>query len=350
MKLNCESIPEATLVDNTFIDHFMAGANGEFVKVYLYLLRCASGGRDVTVPGIADFFDETEGDVIRAIHYWEGVRLLELETGEDKSIQAIRLLPCPREPRRSTEAAAISPADIVRAAAPPDIAGKEMKKRQQSRTILQKLLFVAEQYFQHPLSSSEQDMLEYFVCDLHMSSDLVEYLLEYCLEKDHPSVRYMEKVAQAWVSGGITTVKQAKDQVRAFGGDYTEIFRELGLTRKPAPAEMEIMDKWLSEYSFSMDIIKEACRRTLKLTSQPSLSYADGILSSWKASGVTSLDEIRALDVAHESEKKARDSRGSVQGQAARRLKASDQFSGYSHEDADWNALSMQIMQQQKKG
>ena len=30
-----------TLIDNSFIDHYMADANGEFVKIYLYLVRCA---------------------------------------------------------------------------------------------------------------------------------------------------------------------------------------------------------------------------------------------------------------------------------------------------------------------
>ena len=30
----------ATYVSNQFIDHYMTSANGEYVKVYLYLLRC----------------------------------------------------------------------------------------------------------------------------------------------------------------------------------------------------------------------------------------------------------------------------------------------------------------------
>ena len=48
-----------TLIDNLFIDHYMADANGEFVKIYLYLVRCACPGRDVSIPGIADFFEQT---------------------------------------------------------------------------------------------------------------------------------------------------------------------------------------------------------------------------------------------------------------------------------------------------
>ncbi len=412
MKLNCESKPGATLVDNTFIDCYMAKANGEFVKVYLFLLRSAGEGRDVTIPGIADFFEQTEGDVVRALNYWQSAGLISMSLEADGSIGGIRILTCrdAQAGEQSSSAAALgmmpqaaSPASSrtvvpaktaspvsssivipaktassliggtapasgadfsgpgsgaaasdarafgpeTSAEDPAEVAEQQKLQRQLDRAVLQRLLFVAEQYFQHPLSSSERDMLEYFVGDLHMSADLVEFLLEYCLDKGHPSVRYMEKVAQAWISRGITTVKEARDEVRSFGGDYTAIFRELGLTRQPAPAEIKLMDKWLSEYSFSLDIIKEACRRTLMQTSQPSLSYADGILTSWNASGVKTADEIRRLDAEHEAVKKSRDG---GKGKTARRPQSSGQFSGYSHEDADWNALSMQVMQQQKKG
>ena len=30
----------ATIISNRFIDEYMINANGEFVKIYLYLLRC----------------------------------------------------------------------------------------------------------------------------------------------------------------------------------------------------------------------------------------------------------------------------------------------------------------------
>ena len=33
---------QVTCISNSFIDHFMPEANGEYVKIYLYLLRCLS--------------------------------------------------------------------------------------------------------------------------------------------------------------------------------------------------------------------------------------------------------------------------------------------------------------------
>ena len=66
-----------TLLSNDFIDNYMVNANGEFVKVYLFLLRhlddpCSS----LTITPIADSLNNTENDVLRAFRYWETAGLL----------------------------------------------------------------------------------------------------------------------------------------------------------------------------------------------------------------------------------------------------------------------------------
>ena len=63
-------------ISNNFIDYYLADANGDFVKVYLYLVRLYSCGRPVSVSDIADYFRCTEKDVCRAIRYWISVGVL----------------------------------------------------------------------------------------------------------------------------------------------------------------------------------------------------------------------------------------------------------------------------------
>ena len=54
-----------TTVSNVFIDEFMPLANGEFTKIYLYLLRCISNGKtNISIDCLADFFNQTEADII----------------------------------------------------------------------------------------------------------------------------------------------------------------------------------------------------------------------------------------------------------------------------------------------
>ena len=67
------SVP-STAVAHEFIDEYMARANGEYVKVYLFVLR--HQGEDITIEGIADALDHTESDVRRALAYWEKLGIL----------------------------------------------------------------------------------------------------------------------------------------------------------------------------------------------------------------------------------------------------------------------------------
>ena len=82
-----------TLLSHIFIDTYMPRANGEFVKVYLYLLRflsepeCAFGLSD-----IADAFDCPESDILRALRYWEKAGLLALSWDGQKKLQGITFI------------------------------------------------------------------------------------------------------------------------------------------------------------------------------------------------------------------------------------------------------------------
>ena len=59
-----------TSIDNAFIDSYMAEANGEYVKVYLLLLRRMGETSPFSVSEFAEILENTEGDIIRALKYW----------------------------------------------------------------------------------------------------------------------------------------------------------------------------------------------------------------------------------------------------------------------------------------
>lgn len=81
-----------TTVSDIFIDQYMPKANGEFVKVYLYLLRATGSGAGIaTISEIADHFSNTEADIIRALNYWASEGILQVQTGADGQIMGINL-------------------------------------------------------------------------------------------------------------------------------------------------------------------------------------------------------------------------------------------------------------------
>ena len=94
IKLEGSSQTMATIVSNYFLDEYMPNANGEFVKIYLYLLRALSSpDMDISICHIADIFNHTEKDVVRALRYWEQIGLLDLKFDSNKMLTNIKMKP-----------------------------------------------------------------------------------------------------------------------------------------------------------------------------------------------------------------------------------------------------------------
>ena len=80
-----DNYADSTVVSNLFIDEYMMDANDAQLKVYFYLLRMLNADQAISVSGIADKFNHTEKDVIRALKYWEKQQILDLGFDENKA-------------------------------------------------------------------------------------------------------------------------------------------------------------------------------------------------------------------------------------------------------------------------
>lgn len=283
-----------TIVENEFIDVYMASANGEYVKVYLLLLRHLYDPRlDLTISSLADRLDCTEKDIIRALHYWSEAKLLTIDYDASGAICGLSL--------GKTTTTSISREEITQAPANKSSGTKSSLSPED----LQQLLFVTEQYMGRPLSVSDIQKIYYFIEELHMSLDLIEYLIEYCVENNHKSIHYIESVAVAWAEAGITTVSGAKEHSSFYNKNCFAILNAFGIRgRNPAPFELEYIKKWTGEYGFTLDVVLEACNRTIANAHKPDFKYTDSILSNWFVNNVHHLSDISRLDLAHQKKKK----------------------------------------------
>ena len=96
----------------------------------------------------------------------------------------------------------------------PDAASVEAFRSSAKRA---QLLFVIEQYIGKPLAPSEVESVYYISEQLHFSDALIDYLLQYCIDRGKKDFRYIQKVAVNWAEHGITTPKQAERAVSSFG-------------------------------------------------------------------------------------------------------------------------------------
>lgn len=366
--LQNSSMTEVTILSNTFIDNYMPEANGEFVKVYIYLLRSLSNAPvSFSLEQMADRLLCTERDILRALKYWAKQELLVLNFTDSDKLCGIALL----SPDKHTENASSVSASVetvstveqpaIQAASAPSAAvepsvptGKASSDKKQELTperirelkqneeIIQ-ILYIAEQYLGKTLSPTESQKLLFFYDGLGLSADLIEYLLEYCVSHNHKSIRYIEKVAIAWAEEGITTVEQAKRSNSRYNKEYFTILKALGITnRNPVETEITLMDTWLKTYCFSMEIIQEACNRTVLQTGQASFQYTDKILEGWKKKEVKTLDDIRSLDDEHQKRRQSKKAASRKPAAPA----SNNRFNNFEQREYDFSEYEKHLLNQ----
>lgn len=331
--LHGDSRADQTLVSNVFLDEYMPAANGEYVKIYLYLLRCLSSDQaELSLTLIADRFDHTEGDILRALKYWEKMKLVKLEYSDADSLSGIRLLNSGEAAGKAAVPEPASPKADAPASASQKIPPFSMEEQQQ-------LLFICEQYLGKTLSSTEVARISYFHDVLGFSADLIEYLVEYCVCKGSRSIHYIETVALAWAEAGVSTVAQAKERTTTYTRGCFAIMKAFGINdRNPVDPELKYIEKWLHTYDFTLELILEACRRTMERLHKPSFEYADRILKKWTEQKVHNLEDVKALDQSHKKQRPGTRTAPSVR---------STGFSNFEQRDYDFDALEQQLLKSQ---
>lgn len=418
-----------TAVADEFIDQYMAAANGEYVKVYLYLLRHQS--EPVSVDAIADALNHTESDVRRALAYWEkaGVLLredlLSPDGGEkdagtaadrpkagavlDREMSGGRGAAFSADPQvtpdsrstayhgstqagadgwsasysgtpqavNQTAPAAVKPQGAVSEPAPaagrtdsvsfgtaPAAAAPSPKpvysvaqvNRLSGDEEFAQILYIAQKYMNKVFTPRDCQVFAYLYDTLKFSPELLEYLVEYCVQNGHVSVRYMETVAINWHEQGFRTPDEAKEYAEGFNNDAFSVMKAFGLNdRRPATEEQKMITKWFREYGFGRELVLMACNRTISAIHTPSFRYTDKILSDWKLAGVRTKANVEALDEKRSKSRAqgaggqaqgGRSSGGQGAGQADGGRRKSNQFHNFKQRDTDYDALVLKQLKE----
>ena len=346
ISINTDNKETFSSVSNHFIDYYMTDANGDFVKVYLYLVRLLSAKEPISFADIADHFNLTEKDICRAIRYWIGQDVLKLNYNSSGEVTGITLLTLheksqkekdsmlsrdnlalfkladkkpdkPQSPEKKDQSdttQTVKSAPVIlngdfsplpkRKSFTPEMAEKAKADEQ-----FADVLFEAEAYFGKKLSSNDMEILIYIHDQLGMSADLMEFLIEYCVSRGKKSLRYAERVAIDWYKSDLHTREEVQKRINDTINNplYRAVFKEMGIKRDEASGiEKAYMDTWQKDLGFETNIILEACRRAIiAKPNSANFAYINGILENWYKDNVSSLADIERLDREFAAKKKS---------------------------------------------
>jgi len=273
---------EFTPVNNVFIEKYMPQARGEFIKIYLLMLKHnISGELGVSSSILASSLNLLESDIMNALNYWNDlgvVKFTQIDTMGNFNVEFLDLVD---EPIKQTKQV-----DLLEAL---------------DSTNTKAMLKDIEMLLARPLSPNEMSIYLNWQREFAFSSELILILMEYCISKGKSDPRYIEKVALSWYDLKITTIDQAQNLIKKTEDKWInirKILTYLGINNNTdiMKPQQDLIEKWLLIYKFPNDIILKACDICFERLNRADFKYIDGILTNWSKNNIKTLEDIALKD------------------------------------------------------
>ncbi|MCF0142700.1 MAG: DnaD domain protein [Parasporobacterium sp.] len=332
--LSHEGLVSSTGIPNNFIENYMPRAAGEFVKIYIYLLKCLNENQsELSLSKIADVFDNTTKDIMRALKYWQKKGLLKLTVNEEGLITNLVLAQCPdgeptevtiTEPAAEKAAAAVNvqaepaasdetlkkgacaapeanvsqtaaeepaAADVPSADVPPQAQWSAPPRKAYSRAELERfseqeevrgIIHATEKLIKKNLKQSDINTMLYIYDSLGFSLDLIDALIDRCVADGITTAHATEKVALDWAEQGITSMEALSARLKSYSPACNSYRKAINHPKKVLTTkELGYINTWTGEYGFSPAQIEEAVAKAFDYTEAPSAAYINKIIKSW---------------------------------------------------------------------
>ncbi|MGN0734982.1 MAG: DnaD domain protein [Anaerovoracaceae bacterium] len=262
-----------TDVENMFINEYLPGAPGEYVKVYLYGLLYAQLGTEMTHSAMAAQLGMSEKTLADAWNYWEQMGVVKKIPSDEGTgiinfdIEFINL----REKMYGNVSSGESPKNEETGPAP--LQNEELKK----------LFDDVERFMGRPLSSGESSEIASWMSQNGATPELVRAAFEYCCERGKANVKYVGKVVFQWNSQGLKKEEDIREYIKNLDerqSIYKRVLNSLGLNRNATEAERKMISHWIDDLKFNTERILAACDKTISMAS-PSLRYVNKVLENW---------------------------------------------------------------------
>lgn len=266
-----------TIIPDVFFTEYLPEANGDFIKVYLYILFLSKYDKDIKVNDLCKKLGLSLKVIQDALKYWEGQNvLIKKNTGfVFNNLQELELhhLYKPR--------AALSAEQIQKSAT----------SQKRAKTIE----YINNKFFSGLMPTSWYPDIELWFQKYGFDDEVMIALFEYCFDKSALHRNYMQVVADAWAKNSIKTFNDLDhyfEKQEKLNKVANMISKKLGLSRQLSQYEFAYIEKWILDFSFTFEIIEIALKRTTS-KSNPSFDYIDKLLSDWHDRGFKTCEQVQ---------------------------------------------------------
>lgn len=282
MKLeNADILPlfSNTLIPDIFFSEYLSEANGDFIKVYLYMLFLSKYDKDIKINDLSKKLVLPVKTIQDAVKYWEEQGLItKKNTGYIiNNMQEIELHKL-YKPKTALSA-------------------EQLQKSAENQQRAKAIEFINNKYFSGLMPTTWYPEIELWFKKYNFDEEVMIALFGYCFDKSALHKNYVQTVAEAWNKNNIKTFndldvyyeKQEKLKIIA-----KTIAKKLGLSRGLTQYEYAYIEKWNIDYGYGLDVIEIALKKTTS-KANPNFDYLDKLLTDWHDRGFKTPNDVQAF-------------------------------------------------------
>lgn len=267
----------STEIPDVFFTEYLSQANGDYVKVYLYLLFLSKYDKDIKINDLSKKLALPLKTIQEAFKFWEecGV-LIKKTTGYIlTNIQETELLKL-YSPKLSS-----SPEDIT--------------KSEKNKYRVKAIENINNQFFQGIMSPSWYNDIDLWFKKYDFDEQVMLALFNYCYDRSALHRNYIQVVADSWHKNNIKSFSdldayyQKQEKISSV---KKQIIKKLGLNRNLTTYEDAYVVKWALDFKYNLDVIEIALKRTTSKTNI-SFDYLDRLISDWHDRNLKTPAEIQ---------------------------------------------------------
>lgn len=310
IKINLGEWSSVFAVPSKIVDEGLKFSDGVKLKVLLYVLRNA--GNNLTVKDISAATGVNVTDIPEALDYWVSMGILCKNDGEFAPVaneQAdVSDNNSDKETKRESKQTAEEIAKDVNENKKRFVLTKPQRpdyvftaQRLAEDEDLKILVNEAQTALGKTLSNSDISMLLMLKDTCGLPLDVIIMLIQYTISIDKANIRTIERIGVQWADAGVQSVEAADEKIRQANlssKNYSIVKSAFGLSNPGSPTakQLEYCNKWITEWKFSPDMLREAYERCVDTKGSMKFNYIDGILKRWHNDGIMNLNDLKELE------------------------------------------------------
>ena len=265
-----------TSIPDVFFTEYLSQANGDYIKVYLYIYFLSKYNKDVKINDLSKKLEMPLKTIQDAIKYWEddGLLIRKNQGFIVANLQEIELNKL-YKPKIT-------------------ISASDMQKVAENKYRAKAIDTINNEFFQGIMSPSWFGDIDLWFKKYGFDEEVMIALFRYCFNKSALHRSYVATVAEAWYKNKIKTFNdldlyfQKEEKVKTI---ENSIKKKLRLSRNLSIYEEAYVEKWNITYGYNMEIIDIALKKTAGKFNL-SFEYIDKLISDWHERGLKTPEEI----------------------------------------------------------